>query len=171
MFSAKNQNDKGRRTSSPKDTNAVTIITSGCHFSGKLYTKGASRIGGKIEGFIVSEGLLVVEEEAEIYAEIKAEEVIIQGKVKGKLVATGRVELCPTAEFEGDITTSSLIIREGAQFNGRASMERVETANGKSSPRIIASNGKKVNGKDDPNIGKVDGGAQFASPEVNVNNK
>ncbi len=169
MFNAKNQNDKGRRTSSPKDTNAVTILTSGCHFNGKLFTKGASRIGGKIEGFIVSEGLLVVEEEAEIYAEIKAEEVIIQGKVKGKLVASGRVELCPTAEFEGDITTSSLIIREGAQFNGRAAMERAEKTTGKS-PRIIASNGKKINGKDEPNIGKVDGGAQFASPEVNVNN-
>jgi len=168
VFSAKNQNDKSRRTGNPKDTNAVTILTSGCHFNGKLYTKGASRIGGKIEGFIVSEGLLVVEEEAEIFAEIKAEEVIIQGKVKGKLVASGRVELCPTAEFEGDITTSSLIIREGAQFNGRASMERAEKA-GKS-PRIIASNGKKISGNDEPNIGKVDSGAQFASPDVNVNN-
>jgi len=168
VFSAKNQNDKGRRTSNSKDSNAVTILTSGCHFNGKLYTKGASRIGGKIEGFIVSEGLLVVEEDAEIYAEIKAEEVIIQGKVKGKLVASGRVELCPTAEFEGDISTSSLIIREGAQFNGHATMDRGDKA-GKS-PRIIASNGKKISGKDEPNIGKVDGAAQFATPEVNVNN-
>jgi hypothetical protein len=48
-------------------------------------------------------------------------------------------------------------------------MERAEKASGKS-PRIIASNGKKVNSKNEPNIGKVDGGVQFASPEVNVNN-
>lgn len=166
MFNgSKNQGAKARRTSHPKDSNAVTILTSGCHFNGKLYTKGASRIGGKIEGSIVSEGLLVVEEEAEINAEIKAEEVIIQGRVCGKLVASGRVELCQTAEFEGDIATSSLIIREGAQFNGRATMERAD-ASGKS-PRIVASNGKSVSG---PNIEKVDGVALFSSPDVNVTN-
>lgn len=167
MFSGqKNQNIRNRRTTNPKDTNAVTILTSGCHFNGKLYTKGASRIGGKIEGSVVSEGLLVVEEEAEIIAEIKAEEVIIQGRVQGKLTATGRVELCPTAEFEGDIATSSLIIREGAQFNGRATMVRTDAA-GKA-PRIVASNGK-LKGKDGPGIEKVDGAANFSAPEVNVN--
>lgn len=166
MFSSqKNQNAKARRTSSPKDTNAVTILTSGCHFNGKLYTKGASRIGGRIEGSIVSEGLLVVEEEAEIIAEIKAEEVIIQGRVQGKLTASGRVELCPTAEFDGDIATNSLIIREGAQFNGRATMTRTDAA-GKS-PRIVASNGKSLKG---PEIEKVDNVAQFSAPDINVNN-
>lgn len=169
MFNGnKNQQNKSRRTTNPKDANAVTILTSGCHFNGKLYTKGASRIGGRIEGSIVSEGLLVIEEEAEIVAEIRAEEVIIQGRVQGKLIASGRVELCPTAEFDGDITTSSLIVREGAKFNGRATMEH--TIQSGKNPRIVASNVKPIIGKDGPHIDKVESVAQYASPEVNVTN-
>ena len=74
MFTAsKNQPVKTNKKPVPaRDSSAVTILTSGCHFSGKLYCRGSSRIGGKIDGQIISEGLLIVEEEAIITAEIKA---------------------------------------------------------------------------------------------------
>jgi cytoskeletal protein CcmA (bactofilin family) len=100
----------------------VTILTAGCHFDGKLYCRGSSRIGGKIEGQIVSEGLLIIEEGAAIHAEIKAEEAVIQGQVEGKIDCTNRLELHRTARFSGDIHTPVLIINEGASFNGRAAM-------------------------------------------------
>ncbi len=101
---------------------AVTILTSGCHFSGKLYCRGSTRIGGCIDGEIISEGLLIIEEEAKINANIKADEVVIQGRVEGKLEAGGRVELTASSKFSGDILTPVLVIREGAQFNGRSKM-------------------------------------------------
>jgi cytoskeletal protein CcmA (bactofilin family) len=101
---------------------AVTILTAGCHFNGRLYCRGSSRIGGRIEGQIVSEGLLVIEEEAVIVAEVKADEAIIQGRVKGKIEATARVELRATCQFDGDIITPSLVIHDGAVFNGKAKM-------------------------------------------------
>ena len=100
----------------------VTILTAGCHFDGKLYCRGSSRIGGKIEGQIVSEGLLIIEEGASIHAEIRAEEAVIQGVVEGKIECTNRLELHRTARFSGDIHTPVLIINEGAGFNGRAVM-------------------------------------------------
>jgi cytoskeletal protein CcmA (bactofilin family) len=115
------QKTQQNRKSVVKDT-AVTILTSGCHFSGKLYCRGSSRIGGRIEGQIISEGLLIIEEQALITAEIKADEAVIQGKVKGKLEATGRVELTPSSYFEGDISSPILVVNEGAQFNGRSKM-------------------------------------------------
>lgn len=121
MFSAGKDQSKRRRTQNPHDT-SVTILTSGCHFSGKLYCRGSSRIGGHIEGQVISEGLLVIEEGALICAEIKAEEVIIQGKVQGRVEATCRVELCSAGRFEGDIATPILVIHEGAKFNGKSSM-------------------------------------------------
>ena len=88
MFSSNNQKSQPAKSSKKpqpaRDANAVTILTSGCHFSGKLYCRGASRISGRIEGQLISEGLLVIEEEAIITAEVKADEVVIQGKVQGK---------------------------------------------------------------------------------------
>ncbi len=123
MFNREKNEKTGKgRTSDANLNAAVTILTNGCQFTGKMYCRGSSRIGGKIEGQIISEGLLIVEEEAMISADIQAEDAIIQGKVKGKLAAKGRVELCSSGKFEGDIQTPVLIIREGAQFNGRSIM-------------------------------------------------
>lgn len=117
-----------RRTPATGES-GVTILTSGCHFSGTLYCKGSSRIGGKIEGQITSEGLLIIEEGAVIDADVKADEVILHGKFTGKLTASGKVELTETSVFEGDVQTSSLLIKEGAQFNGRISMPQESPSN------------------------------------------
>ncbi len=105
----------------PRDS-AVTILTAGCHFSGKLYCRGSSRIAGKIEGEIISEGLLIIEQGAVIQADISAEEVIIQGSVKGRVSARQRMELSPSCRFEGNISATSLVIHEGAVFNGSSHM-------------------------------------------------
>ncbi len=159
-----------------RDTGAVTILTSGCHFSGKLYCRGASRVGGRIEGQVVSEGLLIIEEEAIITAEIKAEEVIIQGRVEGKLQATGRVELASTSFFTGDISTPILVVREGAQFNGHSAMikrEPAATGTGKAVRPITAGGGKNGAKKSDGTSPDVNNDSRIevpvhAAPEVNV---
>ena len=114
--------DKNKRRGATAHDPAVTILTSNCQFNGKLYCKGASRIGGKIEGQVISEGLLIIEEEAEVKANIIVDEVIVQGQISGTLQAHKRVELRETSRFQGEIVSPALIIREGAQFDGRAAM-------------------------------------------------
>ena len=105
---------------------AVTILTSGCHFAGKLYCRGSTRIGGKVEGEIISEGLLILEEEAVVDANITCEEIVVQGQITGTIAARSRVELSSTCSFSGDVVTPSLVIEEGAKFTGRSSMEEYE---------------------------------------------
>lgn len=123
MFSPQKKGASGLSRREQLKDFAVTIITGGCHFSGKLYCKGSTRIGGKVEGEIISEGLLIVEEGAIINAEARVEDIVIQGHFRGSLESTGKVELSSSAIFEGDIHTSSLVIQEGAQFNGRTKMD------------------------------------------------
>lgn len=114
--------DKNKRRGATAHDPAVTILTSNCRFNGKLYCKGASRIGGKIEGQVISEGLLIIEEEAEVKANIIVDEVIVQGQISGTLQAHKRVELRETSRFHGEIVSPALVIHEGAQFDGRAAM-------------------------------------------------
>lgn len=138
-----NRKESGQKSSRKVEITrdaAVTILTSGCHFNGKLHCRGSTRIGGRIEGEIFSEGLLIIEDEAVILATIRADEAIIQGRVKGRIEARGRVELCPSCHFEGDIMTPSLIIQEGAQFNGRSTMTTSEM--GESLHKSGSSSGK-----------------------------
>ena len=101
---------------------SVTILTKQSHFQGKLFCQGSTRVAGKIDGEIVSKGLLIIEKGAMITAKITADEAIIQGKVKGSLTATESVNLETTSHFSGDITTPSLVVCEGAIFNGQTSM-------------------------------------------------
>jgi hypothetical protein len=110
-----------------------------------------------------------------ITAEVKADEAIIQGRVEGKLQATVRVELCATSHFNGDIVTPSLIVREGAQFNGHSTMARAEEQTQQKTPRIVAAGGGgggHKGGKGGPDIDreiKTDV-AVMKVPEVNVSN-
>ncbi len=158
-------NKSSRKVETNRDT-AVTILTSGCHFNGKLHCRGSTRIGGRIEGEILSEGLLIIEDEAVILANIRADEAIVQGRVKGRIEARNRIELCPSSHFEGDIVTPILIVQEGAQFNGRTIMVSSESGesmqrNATHSPKLSAvGEGEIISGTavvrdQDPVAGKV----------------
>jgi cytoskeletal protein CcmA (bactofilin family) len=48
----------------------------------------------------------------------------VGGTVKGNIWGSGKVELHPDARVEGDITSGSLAIAEGAVFKGRSIMGR-----------------------------------------------
>ena len=134
---------------------AVTILTSGCHFAGKMYCRGSTRIGGKVEGEIISEGLLILEEEAVVDANITCEEIVLQGQITGKISAKTRVELSSTCSFSGDVMTPSLIIEEGAKFTGRSTMEEKDSKQT-----------KKVKLADDVKTPKID---EFATKGSNSN--
>lgn len=121
----KNQNKKSH--SGPKD-GGVTILTAGCHFAGKLYCKGATRIGGTIEGEVVAEGLLIIEEDAVINATVKAEEIVVHGRVDGNLSVLRKIEMCATSDVHADVSTPNLVVHEGALFNGRTIMKKASSS-------------------------------------------
>ncbi len=114
--------DKNKhQTINAKDL-GVTILSRGCAFTGKLLCQGSSRIAGRVEGEIISEGFLIIEEGAHIFAEITGENIIVHGKVEGTISAKRRLELSEKCEVNAEIVTSSLFIKEGAKFNGSVVM-------------------------------------------------
>lgn len=80
------------------------------------------RINGKFEGNLKTKGNLIIGEGAVISADIEGENIIISGRVKGKIKSTTVVSLTPTANVYGEIETPKLSIQEGAVFNGRCKM-------------------------------------------------
>lgn len=149
---------KSNVTQTTGKNNGVTILSSGSSFQGKLYCKHSSRIAGRVEGQIISEGLLIIEEGTLINADIKTDEVVIQGVVKGELQATGRVDLTKTSRFEGDITTPTLVIQEGAKFNGRCFMstnENLSTIDNKGFSAVDTKVTPKISTEESPNIAVV----------------
>ncbi len=80
------------------------------------------RINGKFEGNLNTKGNLIIGEDAEVNAEIIGENIIVAGKVKGKIKATKILSLSSTAEVIADLETPKVTIEEGAFFNGKCKM-------------------------------------------------
>ena len=55
-------------------------------------------------------------------ADLSARDVLIQGKLKGNIVATGRVELRAGSAVEGDVRALRLAIEDNAVFRGKVDL-------------------------------------------------
>jgi cytoskeletal protein CcmA (bactofilin family) len=101
---------------------AGSYLNHGSKVNGKLAFEAHARIDGLVEGDIVAEGGLVIGESAVITAQIKAASIIVAGTVKGEMFAVQRIEIGPSANVLGNVTTSRLVVHEGAMFEGHCSM-------------------------------------------------
>ena len=65
---------------------------------------------------------MIVDESAKVQARITAEQVMVLGEVNGSIVCSGRVEIASTARVTGEVTAGTLVIQEGAFFEGSLKM-------------------------------------------------
>ena len=80
------------------------------------------RINGKFEGNLETRGNLTIGATAVISADIAGDNIIVGGRVKGKITARERLTLLPQAMVEGHIYPAKLNIAEGAIFQGQCTM-------------------------------------------------
>lgn len=99
-----------------------TIVGANVTIQGNLSNQGSIEIHGKVEGEINSDQDILVGESAEINGPVKAKNLDISGVISGSIMATEKLELQPTGQIHGDITTEILSIKPGATFNGTCKM-------------------------------------------------
>lgn len=80
------------------------------------------RINGKFEGSLETRGSLTVGSTAMVLADITGDNIIVGGKVKGRITAKERLTLLPTAVVDGSIYPARLNIAEGAILEGNCCM-------------------------------------------------
>ena len=80
-------------------------------------------IDGEAEGEIIGDNIEIARS-AVVTARIVANRVQIRGQVNGEIVAHERIEVLATARLRCTITTPSLMVAEGAQFDGDCKMPR-----------------------------------------------
>jgi cytoskeletal protein CcmA (bactofilin family) len=103
-------------------------------FRGELIAMEDLMVDGRVEGTIeLRDHRLIVGPDALISADISAHSVTIFGKVKGKVTASGTVDVRETGSVEGDIACSRLAVAEGATLHGRMHT-RVEKAAAAAAP-------------------------------------
>ena len=94
------------------------VIRGDVEFSGGLYVEG--RVHGKV---IAQEGAstanITLADNGVVEGEIRAQVVVISGRMDGDVHASERVELTPSARVNGNIHYQVVEMAAGAQLNGR----------------------------------------------------
>jgi cytoskeletal protein CcmA (bactofilin family) len=105
-----------------EDGDFDTILSPDIDFSGTLHFEKPFLIQGKVSGEISAKGLLVVDGEAIVNANINASRVVIRGFVKGNVIAAEKVEVTVTGRLEGNLTAPEIHMESGCIFNGHCTM-------------------------------------------------
>ena len=106
---------------------AASVLSSDLTIQGNVLTSGDIQIEGTVEGDIRAH-TLVVGESATVKGEVIAEEVVVHGRVAGRLRGL-KVRLSTSARCEGDIIHKTIAIESGAHFEG--SVQRQDDPIGK----------------------------------------
>ncbi|MCA1841048.1 MAG: polymer-forming cytoskeletal protein [Actinomycetota bacterium] len=117
---AQPQLDNSRETQ--RDASELTVISAGARLEGNLISAASLRIEGAVKGHITAEGDVILAQQAEISADIRAKNVTIAGTYSGNITASGTLELASTARVDGNISCEALIVNHGAVFSGQSSM-------------------------------------------------
>lgn len=102
-------------------------------FDGTFRSQRDIRVEGELTGALSCEGTLFVAEGATVTATVEAENVSVAGDLSGEIRCRGRLHILPSGRVRAKVTTASLVIQEGALYEGQLDMAGIERA----SPRPL----------------------------------
>ncbi len=107
----------------PKQPPIKSLIAQGTRIQGDLLFAEGLRVDGEVVGNVraAADGasLLIVSEVASVQGSIEADHVIINGHVKGPVLARQLLELQPKARIEGDVSYRAIEMHQGATIEGQ----------------------------------------------------
>ncbi|HEY0385820.1 MAG TPA: polymer-forming cytoskeletal protein, partial [Pyrinomonadaceae bacterium] len=125
-----------------KDGILSGFVGNGTTLTGEASFKGMLRVDGHLSGQVKSEGgTLIVGNNGQVDADIAVAVATIHGTVNGNVTASQRLELGRAAKVKGDIETPSLIIEQGASFEGNCRMVQSREAQDKKNLSAKSGNG------------------------------
>ena len=117
-----------------KDGSLSGFVGSGTVITGEASFKSMLRVDGRFSGRISSAGgALIVGAGGQVDANIEVAVATIHGVVNGDIIASDRIELGRAAKLTGNIQTPSLMIEQGAIFEGSCKMVK---AADKTAPKV-----------------------------------
>ena len=98
--------------------NVQTMIGAEAVVNGPIKLRGGIIVYGKVYGDIHTEGPVRITISGEVIGDIQASDAHIGGRIQGNVTVSNRIVLGRKSELKGDLIYHSLVIEEGAQFEG-----------------------------------------------------
>jgi cytoskeletal protein CcmA (bactofilin family) len=113
------------------------FVGGGTVVTGEANFKAMMRVDGHLSGRVSSSsGTLIVGANGKVDANIEVAVAVIHGTINGDIIATQRLELGRAAKVNGNIQTPSLIIEQGAVFEGTCKMVQMATDKAKKESKL-----------------------------------
>jgi len=100
----------------------ATLLGVGTTVSGNVAFRGRVHLEGTIEGDVTGEAgdsVLAIGNEGAVEGTVQVDTLVLNGAVRGDVVARESVELGPTARVDGNVMYHVLQMSAGACVNGR----------------------------------------------------
>ena len=111
-----------RATAPEAEEDIESTIGEHTSVDGTFKSENSIRIRGSVQGEIESKRSILVEAQANVNAKVTGATVTIAGQVNGQIFCSGRVEIRPSGRVIGEINAGTLIMQEGAFFEGHLKM-------------------------------------------------
>jgi len=128
----------------PVSSRGAASIGQGIRIKGEITGSEDLIVDGPVEGKLqLTNGSLTVGPNGTVKADITAREVIVRGRVEGKILGRDRVQLSATGNVTGEVQTQRLAIEDGAVLRGKVETGRPNEKGGED--RNSSTSPSKVN--------------------------
>jgi len=104
----------------PVSTRAAACISQGIRIKGEVTGSEDLFVDGLVDGKLnLTNGSLTIGPNGTVKADVYAREVIVRGKIEGKVTGRDKVQLWSTGQVTGEVQTDRLAIEEGALLKGK----------------------------------------------------
>ena len=114
-------------------------ISQGIRIKGEVTGSEDLFVDGVVDGKLsLTNGSLTIGPNGQVKADVTAREVIVRGRVEGKVSGRDKVQLASTGQVNGEVQTDRLAIEDGAMLRGKVEAGR-QPKNAESQVAVAAS--------------------------------
>ena len=121
------------------DSKISSIIGPEVEVDGDVKVVGSILIYGKINGSVNATGSVRTARDSHIQGNIESRDANISGNIEGHITVKNKTVLEKGCILNGDLTSSIVVIEEGASFKGLCNMEGIEASKETDEPKDFES--------------------------------
>src|SRR5712671_6137005 len=110
----------------PSSSRVAACISHGIRIKGEVTGSEDLFVDGVVEGklSLTTNSCLTIGPNGHVKADVHAREVIVRGKIEGKVTGRDKVQLWSTGQVTGEVQTDRLAIEDGALLRGKVEAGR-----------------------------------------------
>ena len=97
---------------------ATCVVSKGTVIDGTFRSEQDVRLDGMVQGDVRCTKRFVMGDTGKVEGKVIAQDAVIMGVVEGEVIVKGTLHLKPTAVIYGNLTAKSILVDEGARYDG-----------------------------------------------------